>query len=61
MYSQANIRNTFFDQKFPQPPEVGVSQRHRQTDRHTEKQTDMAIKLEIHAAAVATVAVTESD
>ena len=27
---QANIRNTFFDQKSPQHPEVGVLQRNRQ-------------------------------
>ena len=35
MSSQANIRNTFYDQRSPRPPEVGA-------DRQTNKQTDMA-------------------
>ena len=34
--SQANIRNTFFDQRSPQHPEVGVSQSCRQTGRQTD-------------------------
>ena len=33
--SQANIRNTFFDQKSPQLPEGGVLRWRRQTDRPT--------------------------
>ena len=34
---QANISDTPFDQKFFQPPEVGVSQWHTHTDGHTYK------------------------
>ena len=38
--SQAKIRNTFFDQRSPQHPEVGVLRWRRQTDRQTNKQTN---------------------
>ena len=37
--SQANIGNTFFDQRSSRPPDVGVLQRHRQTDTPTDRQT----------------------
>ena len=40
MSSQANIRNTFLDQKSPQHPEVGVLQGPPQTDRQADRQTD---------------------
>ena len=33
---QANIRNTFFDQKSPRHPEVGVLGWRRQTNKHTD-------------------------
>ena len=33
--SHGNMRRTQFDQKSPRPPEEGVSQRHRQTNRQT--------------------------
>ena len=38
VWSQANIRNTLFNQTSPRHPEVGVLRLHR----HTHKQTDMA-------------------
>ena len=41
---QASIRNTFFDQRWAQNPEVGVSQWRRQTDKQT-KHTDMETEL----------------
>ena len=40
MSSQANISNTPFDQRSQRPPEVGVSQRHRQTHKQTDKHGD---------------------
>ena len=43
---QANIRDTFFDQKSPRHPEVGVLQRHRYTDRHGDSMTDPAQRAE---------------
>ena len=50
MSSQANIRNKFFVQRSPPPPEVGVSRRHRhtdtQTDRHGDSMTDPAQRAE---------------
>ena len=39
---QVNIRNTFFDQKSPQHPEVVVSLRHKHTDDHDDSLTDPA-------------------
>ena len=48
--SQANIRNTFFNQRSPRPPEVGFFCRHRQTDtqtdRHGDSMTDPAQRAE---------------
>ena len=40
--SQATIRNTFFDQRSPRPPEVGVLRWRRQTDGHGNSMTDPA-------------------
>ena len=40
--SQANIRNTVFNKRSPRPLEVGVSQRHKQTDGHGDYMTDPA-------------------
>ena len=37
---QANIRNTFFAQRSSRPSEVGVLQRHRQTQRQTDGHSD---------------------
>ena len=39
--SQANIKNTLFDQKSPWHPEVGVTRWHTQTDTQTDIQTDI--------------------
>ena len=41
-----NIRNMFFDQRSPQPPEVGVSRWRRQTDGHGDFMTDPARRAE---------------
>ena len=38
--SQANIRNTFFDQRSPRPSGVGVLQWYGQTDRQTHGHCD---------------------
>ena len=42
--SQANIRNTFCDQRSPQPLEVGVLQCRRQTGGHGDSMTDLALR-----------------
>ena len=46
MSSQPNIRNKFYDQRSPQPPEEGVSRRHKQThtqtDAHCNSMTESA-------------------
>ena len=42
MSSQANIRNTFFDQRSPRHQEVGVLRRHIHTDGHCDSMTDPA-------------------
>ena len=34
---QPNISDTPFDQRSPRPPEEGISRRHRQTDRQTDR------------------------
>ena len=41
MSSQANIRITFFEQSSPRLPEVGVSRLCRQTDKQSNKHTEM--------------------
>ena len=41
MSSQSNISDMPFDQKSLQPPEEGVLRRHRQTDRQTNRLTDI--------------------
>ena len=50
--SQANIRDTPFDQKSPGHPEVGVLNCHRQTDRHTDGHGDSMTELTQWADAV---------
>ena len=45
MSSQTNIRNAIFDQRSTQPPEVGVSRWHRQTDKHTHGHGDSMTNL----------------
>ena len=40
VYLQANIRQTFFDQRSPQQPELGVLRWRRQTDKQTDGHGD---------------------
>ena len=42
MSLHAHISDTPFDEMSLQPPEEGILNCHRQTDRHTNIQTDMA-------------------
>ena len=35
-----SIRNMFFDQRSPQPPEEGVLRRHKQTHRQKDRHCD---------------------
>ena len=44
--SQANFRNMFFALRSPQSEEVGVSQRHKHTDKNGNSFTDLAQRAE---------------